>query len=340
MLLISTNCVESYDFIPDDSGDYLVVSGTVTQEDEINRIRISRSTAFGTNAAERPVETAEVSLFDSYGRSELFINEGNGLYAHYGYIVRPEIGGKYHIEIAYGTKLYRTTPQEMPDPVVPDSISYEVGRVVQLNSQGNEVTFANINIQINTPINQKTGVTYLRWNVDESWSFGERQCHPLHSPKSCYVNNVVNDNQIYLFTGEGISGQYLFRKKVGSKNIIEQIEFVEKHYFNVNQYTLTGDAYKYWERAKELSYPAGNIFDLPPATLPGNVFNTQYPDEIVLGYFEVSAKSTARVALYRSDLAPITVPSKENLCYTGYWDICCECLLIRNSTTVRPDYWN
>jgi len=328
MLFAATNCVEPYDFIPGKAGNFLVVSGTLTQTNEINIIKLSKSTAFGSNAAENPVETAEVTLFDSSGNSELLINEGNGYYAHYGYIVNPVVGGEYYIEIAYGTKLYRTAPQVLPDPIVPDSVSYEVGRIVKMNSLGNEVTYDNIDININTPINQKTNVTYLRWNVDESWSFGERQCHPLKIPKSCYINNIVNDNHIYLFSGEGISGKYLFGKKVVSKNILEMLEFVEKHYFNVHQYTLTQEAYKYWERAKELSNPAGDIFDVPPATLPGNVFNTQDPDEIVLGYFEVSAKSIARVALYRSSLAPITVPTKE------------ECLLIKNSTTIRPAYWD
>jgi hypothetical protein len=341
MLLAATNCVEPYDFVPGEAGDFLVVSGVITQMDEINRIKISRSTAFGTNAAEDPVESAEITLFDASGNSELFINEGSGYYAHYGNIIKPVTGGSYYIEIGYGTKKYQTSPQVMPDPVVPDSVTISVGWATQLNSLGEEVTYENIDVFVNTPINLGGETSHLRWSVDESWSFAERQCHPLHITKSCYMTGRINDNIIYLFSGESIEGNYLAKKKVVGKRLSDRVEFIEKHFINVNQYTLSDDAYAYWEKARQLSYPEGSIFDLPPAPLPGNVYNVADPDELVLGYVEVSAKAISRIGIYQSYLAPFTVPSKDYICYFGdYTNACCECLTIRNSSTNKPDYWD
>ncbi len=341
MLLFSaTNCVEPYNFVPGEPGNYLVVSGVISQAEEAHRIMISKSTAFGSNATAKPVETAEVTLHDEFGNSEILANEGNGSYVHNGFLIRPVVGGSYYIEIVYGNKVYKCAPATIPEPVVPDSVNISVGLATRLNSEGNEVTYENMDVFINTPINPPTGTSYLRWKVDESWSFGELTCSPLKVPKSCYINNGVNDNEIYLFSGEGITGEYLFGKKVVSKTIADKFEFLEKHYMNVNQYTLTADAYDYWEKAQKLSYPDGDIFDLPPAVLPGNVYNTQDPDEIVLGYVEFSAKAVARVGLYQTDLLPFFVPSKEYQCYyDGNYQSCCECLTIRNSSTVRPDYW-
>jgi hypothetical protein len=341
MLFAGINCVESYDFVPAEPGRYLVVSGVISQTDEENRVVISWSTAFGTNAFVQPVEYALVTLYDEFGNSEILIHEANGSYVHYLNTIRPQTGGSYFIEILLGNKVYKCAPQTMPEPVVPDSVSIAVGTSYNLNDLGNEVSYSNMDVFINTPINTLSRTSYLRWKVDESWSFGEISCGPLHISKTCYIENNVNDDQIYLFSSEGISGAYLFGKKVVGKNITDRFQFLDRHYINVNQYTLTADAYEYWAKAKKLSYPEGSIFDLPPAALPGNVYNTQDPDELVLGYIEFSAKAVARVYLFKSDLAPFTVTSKEYQCYwEGHYEACCECLTIKNSSTVRPDYWD
>ncbi len=341
MLFMSSNCVEPYDFVPGKAGNFLVVSGALTQADEINRLKLSWSAAIGNSAVENPVESAEITLFDLSGDSELLINEGGGYYGHYGSIIKPVVGGSYYIEVAYGTRNYRTSPQVMPEPIAPDSVNYVVGWATELNSLGNEVTYENIDIFVNTPINQGGVISYLRWNVDESWSFGERKCHPLHNPKSCYMTSRINDNIMYLFSGDGIEGNYLAGKKVVGKRISDRVQFIEKHFINVNQYTMSEEAYAYWEKARQLSYPEGSIFDLPPAPLPGNVYNVADPDELVLGYFEVSAKTISRLELYQSNLDPFVVPSKDYICYVGdYTSACCECLTIKNSSTTIPDYWD
>lgn len=341
MIFMATNCVEPYNFVPGEPGEYFAVSGVISQNEEPNRIVLSMSTAFGSNASAQPIDGAEITLFDEFGNTEMLVNEGNGTYIHFGNTIHAVTGGTYHIEIAYGNKVYACAPQTIPTPVISDSVSIEVGYATRMNNEGNEVSYENMDVFINTPINQTSGISYLRWTADESWSFGELQCNPLKIPKSCYINNGINDNQIYLFSSEDITANYLFRKKVVSKNIAEKIEFVEKHYINVNQFTLTAEAYDYWVKVQRLSYPEGSIFDLPPAPLPGNVYNTQDPDEIVLGYVEFSAKAIARVALYQTDLLPFFVPSKEYQCYfnEANYSSCCECLMIRNSSTVRPDYW-
>ncbi len=340
IFISTTNCVEPYEFKPKEAGNFLVVDGGITQVDDINRIRLTTSTKYGTTTSASPIENASIKLVNSNKEFEYFINEGDGYYAHCGDSLKVEVGDSYYIEIDINENKYRSDPQTLPIPIDPDSITYKINYRSEINTIGNEVTFENIDIFINTPINIKGEITRLKWKVDESWSFTERKCSPLHNPATCYMSRKLNSDEFIIYSSEAITGNYLPDKLIGYKKILDRVEFIEKHYFNVHQFTLTEAAYDYWEKMVKIANPSGDIFDLPPAQLTGNVHNINDKDEIVLGYFEVVAKSTVRVALYRSDILPLTVKRKGYLCAVGkYVPACCACLVLDISSTDRPDYW-
>jgi len=342
LLIAGSNCVELYDYSPDEAGSYLVVNGGITQSDQVNRIRLTKSTRYGSNANARPIESAEIFLINSNNESEPFYYEGDGIFAHYGASVKVKVGESYHIEIILGNKKYHSDPQIIPSPIVPDSISYSVGSVTTVNDFGKEISNGIIDIFINTPINLQKNNSFLRWKVDESWMFTEISCHPLVIPKTCYMTEKLELERIFIFSGNEISGNYLPRKLVAQKYIVDKAEFIEKHYFNVHQYSLPKEAYDYWEKVVQLANPSGDIFDLPPAPLNGNIYNINDKNEIVLGYFEVAAKSTVRISLFKNDIRPFQVTSKEYLCgrWSGwYGGACCNCSILKNSSYDRPDYW-
>ena len=336
----TANCVEPYEFKRNEGVEYLVIDGRITQFDEVNQLKLSMSTPYATSTIARPVENAEVKLVNSTNEFEYFIEEGNGLYTHCGNTLKVEVGETYHLEIEIGQKKYASFPQILPEPVNADSITFKVGYENEINEYGNEIAYQNIDIFINTPINVNGVNSYLRWKTDESWSFTERQCHPLHVPRTCYMKNDLSVEDIFIYSSESITGTYLSNKLVAKKRILDNVEFIEKHYFIVHQYTLPKEAYEYWEKVFQIANPAGNIFDLPPAPLSGNVYNVNDKDEIVLGYFEVIGSSLVRIPLYRPDIHPITISDKEYLCRWGdYVDVCCNCSILKSSTTDRPDYW-
>lgn len=340
IFIATTNCVEPYDFQPKEASFHLVVDGGVTQADDINRIRLTASTQYSTTANARVIENAEIKLLNSKSEFEYLIYEEDGYYAHCGESLKIVVGESYYIEIKIGNKNYRSDPQTLAMPIDPDSITYEVGHRIEINPNGNEVTYENINIFIHTPINTNGENSYLRWKTDESWSFTEKQCNPLIIPKTCYMAGKINDDEIFIYSAEAITGTYLSDKLVAYKTISDRVEFIERHYFNVHQYILTKEAYDYWEKVVQIAHPSGDIFDLPPAPLSGNVYNINDKDEIVLGYFEVAAKSIVRIPLFRSDISPFAVPTKNYICWrTDYANVCCNCTAIESSTTERPDYW-
>jgi hypothetical protein len=340
VFISTTNCVDPYDFKPKEAGEYLVIDGRITQSDDINPLKLTMSTTYATSTNARPVENAQIKLVDSNGASELYIEEGDGIYIHCGNSLQVHVGGTYHLEIEIGNKKYQSIPQTLPEPVQADSITFKVGYGSEVNEYGNEVSFENIDIFINTPINVNGIKSYLRWKSEESWSFTEIKCHPLHNPKTCYMARDLSTEDIYTFSSDAISGTYLSNHLVAKKRILNNVEFIETHFFIVNQYTLQEEAYAYWDKVIQIANPSGNIFDLPPAPLSGNVYNVNNEDEVVLGYFEIVGNSTTRIPLYQPDIKPITITSKDYLCRWGdYVDVCCNCLNLDLSTTERPDYW-
>lgn len=335
-----TNCVEPHEFKPEETNRYLVIDGRITQANEVNRIKLTLSTVYSTYSSARPIVNAEINLVNSKNESEYFIEEGEGFYAHYGNSVKIIVGETYHIEMTYGQKKYRSTPQTLPEPLIQDSISFKTGQESEVNNSGNLVTYENINIFVHTPINVQGENSYLRWKTKETWSFGEISCGPLHIPKTCYMTGKLNDDEIIIYSSDAITGNYLSNKLVAIKRILDRAEFIEKHIFSVYQYTITKEAYEYWEKAVQIANPSGDIFDLPPAQFSGNVYNVDDKDEIVLGYFEVAGKSISRIPLYKPDILPLTITSKSRLCRTrDYAYACCNCLVLKNSSTVRPAYW-
>ncbi len=340
VFIATANCVDPYDFKPGETGAYLVVDGRITQSDEINRVKLVMSTTYATNTNSRPVENAQIKVVNSNGEFELFIEEGDGIYMHCGNTLQVKIGETYHLEIEIGDKKYQSIPQTLPEPVNADSITFKVGYGSEINEYGNTISYENIDVFINTPINVDGENSYLRWKTEESWSFTEIKCHPLANPKTCFMARDLSSEDIYIFSSNDISGTYLSNKLVAKKRILNNVEFIEKHYFIVNQYTLQKEAYAYWNKVIQIANPSGDIFDLPPAPLSGNVFNVNDRNEIVLGFFEVAGNSTTRIPLYQPDIQPINITAKDYLCRWGdYVDVCCNCLLLELSTTERPDYW-
>lgn len=341
---MATNCVSPYDFDAEKGGTYFVVSGGVNQLDETNSIKLSYSTKYGTNSRAQPINDAQVVLVNSRNEKEEFYFQEEGVYVHYGLQVPVLVGESFHIEIECSGKNYRTDPERVPEPIVPDQLTYEVGYATAVNTIGNEVTRENIDIFIDTPININGERSYLRWKTDESWVFTEVQCHPLSIPKSCFMYRKLETERIFIYDSEGISGKYLEQRLIAQKTIDDKVEFIERHFFNGHQYTLTKEAYAYWKKVVDLANPSGDIFDLPPAPLPGNVYNIDDQRETVLGYFEVASKAIARVDLTKPDLRPFIIPTQNYLCSnygprTNYDEACCQCLVLPNSSTERPDYW-
>jgi hypothetical protein len=229
----------------------------------------------------------------------------------------------------------------MPDKIEADTVIARPEYTEQLNEVGNVVTNYFISIFITTPIKRNVEDDYFIWRSDEVYSFTEIQCHPLHTPKVCYIKRPIKNEELKIFSSEGLDEGTLKGLQVAKVSAYPLWEHYEKHFYNVAQHAITKEAYEYWETVKKIAQPSGSIFDTPPAPIPGNIYNVNDPDEQVLGFFELSAVDTVRTRTFYQDLEPLAIIDR---CPSNNWQAyndpaCCQCLILKNSELERPSYW-
>jgi hypothetical protein len=141
----------------------------------------------------------------------------------------------------------------------------------------------------------------------------------------------------------------------------------DKYSILVNQYSINETEFDYWDKMQKMTEQTGNLYDITPASIHGNIYCVDNPAETVLGYFSVSAKTSRRifiedsfsglVNLYR-DCPMDTIPGGQPIPNLGtyVWIIfdgsmerppyrvitdkkgCYDCTV--RGTNVKPSFWD
>lgn len=347
IVVLLVGCIEIYEFDPGEINDrVLVVDGRFTSGGGPQTVRLSFTVPQNKIETEL-VRNATVLLFDEEGNSETYFQQDAGVYVMPGNLISGEVGKSYflHIELEDG-RAYRSRPAVIPPRVQATAVTLGFDQLKALNSIGNVITFPTVEVGIRTPLPDHGKPIYLRWFVEEVYSFPEISCGPLSMPRTCYVNLPSIAQRIPLFTNENSSLMQLDSFNIGRKTmqLPSNEEFRGLHYFTVHQFSITPEAFRYWSQLENITNQQGNIFDATPASVPGNVYNINDGQEIVLGYFEVSSADTVRNALRPSQvdeqlfLQPFC--PEPGLPFNGMRPLeCCNCGRIENSTYQRPPWF-
>ena len=351
LMLICTACVERIQFDIIRGGGQVIINGRISDETGLQELQLG-FTSFAARIPE-PILGARITIFDDQGNSEAYLPDPDpqrrGYYYLPGDAVKGEPGNTYFIEVELEDgRTYRSIPEKMPaQPGLMSSIDYtlSVEEVVSESIIVSEEMF--INVSVNADFRQEHPEPYyVRWDVEEVYLLTPTDFpDPFGAvPPPCYVYVYTNAGDVRLFEGTDRQQVFLENFPVARQNV--GIEFREKHYFSVFQRSISRGAWEYWRKVDQLLSNGGNIFDTPPAPVPGNLYNINDPEEDVLGYFEASSSSVIRLRTFPSDfpredlqiLDCLYSPDKGSgpNAYPGY---CLDCLSVRNSTLVRPDFF-
>ena len=288
VLFIALAAACTTQFFPDgdENPELLVVEGLITDQNRVYRIKLSRSTPIGTPLARKIVKGANVTITDEKGAVTTLKELLPGTYSTDSTQFRGRIGGRYSLKVKINNSNYETDYIEMK-PVPPiDSLYYE--KVVITPSKDSMYIEEGCNIYIDAydPGNK---CLYYRWDYVETWEYRipysvanqicwitERSDEILIKNTSVYSQARVTKYPIIFVTDE------TDRLKV-------------KYSILVNQYSLDESEYDFWEKVQSVSENVGNLYDITPATITGNIRCTTDPGEIVLGYFSVSAVTQKRL---------------------------------------------
>ena len=336
LALILQACISPFTPKLADLPPKLVVDGLLTDQSGPHKLRLAFSAPFDNSDAifNRDVVEATVYLTDDKSTRIDYLPTGRGNFQTPD-AVRGIAGRSYvlHINLADGRQ-YESKPELLRTSPPIDTVYTEFEAFTGRFERGQFRVFLDLN-------DPATTGDYYRWKwthydaVDYCVKKTEipgrgRIEFPCCEP--CW--NITTCNGCLLLGSDAlINGRKLSRQEIA----IMPYDTIAPYYLRVEQQRMTKAAYDFWKRAKEQTANTGGLFDLPPATVMGNVVSKTNPDEQVLGFFGASGQAF-RVVYLRRDTAPAppTRP-RENLfiplpeCYA------CNSDLFR--TPVRPPNW-
>ena len=325
--LIMSACVEPISFETEPTGGQLIVNGTLTNTSgpcEVSLKITDQSEDFPV-----PLSNAQIALVSDDGQQEPFYEQAAGSYRTKS-IIQAQPGDTYHLVITLSDgKTYRSQPETMPENIGTDTAYYEVVREEVVSGRGILFKDRLLKAYVDSQVPPSDVSLYLKWDVETVYSVTTVIKSPLGDQIiECFFYEYPNAQEILLFDRpSSASPNKLQRQLVATREI--DYSFLERHYFNVIQSSITRQAHTYWSQVGELSNRTGSIFDTPPGTIQGNIYNVNDEKELVLGYFGASLVDTARFFLNRRNV-------RFNIGSTCQCAVCTE---LPGDRSDRPNYW-
>ncbi len=261
----------------------MVVEGLITNDPKFVSLKISLTTSFGNANSIEPLKGAYVEVRSSNSEVTVFrpVPDELGFYSP----SNPQWAGKegvsYSIFVALPDgRTFQSVAQKMPKAVVIESLD---ATFEERPSPGFR-TFASFKDPVETE-------NYYRWTAF-GYHIRLSTGVPTGGTICCYrCWTLKRDVSTNLFSDLLVNGNTVKNRPV----FLSPFYAIGNHLIEVQQFTISKDAFLFWSRYKDQQQRTGTIFDPLPATLTGNVVNTTNPEDVALGFFEVSGVSRKRV---------------------------------------------
>ncbi|MBQ2243735.1 MAG: DUF4249 domain-containing protein [Bacteroidales bacterium] len=163
-------------------------------------------------------------------------------------------------------------------------------------------------IEITTHNDNTDDFLYCKWNYVENWE--SNAIYPAQIEFDKYKNEMRELSQeeifqrTYCFSEAKSVWTYIANTEKLSQNLIYKsilkeiantdTRVMELYSISVVQRALDREAYNYWDNIKKNTSGTGGLFGPQPSDMRGNIVCDANPDEVVLGYINVSTLSFKR----------------------------------------------
>ncbi len=309
-----STCIDPYTPVLKGYESLLVVEGLVTDEAVPYEVRLTRSVQNEDSDPER-VTDATVYISDESGNKAYLGLSGNG-----SYVTDPEeftgVTGKtytLHITTADGREYASDPALMLPVPGIED-IYYENDE--EYSGDQSEI-LEGIRIYVDTE--EGSGENqYLRWEYEETWKFkladykrydyiNDTVILPIYDVKDFCWKTVKSST---IVEGSIVPGEDDFIRKAPVCFVAssKSDRLILQYSILVKQYSLSKEAYDFWNNLKQVNEAGGTIFDEQPYLVISNVSCLNDPGEKVLGYFQVSAVKQERKYITPGELDELNLP--------------------------------
>ncbi|RZJ79483.1 MAG: DUF4249 domain-containing protein [Flavobacterium sp.] len=293
-------CKES--FSPDVStlnNNILVVEGFINIGGDSTKFKLSRTVVVADKNVGNPESGATVTVEsdanDSFPLTELATKKGT-------YGTSPlnlSSSKKYRLRI-------RSTKGNV---YLSDFV--EVKTTPEIEEIGWDAKPDELQIFVNTKDVSKNSV-YYRWEFEETWIFyakfqssliwnGQQAVYRTAEQNIFQCWGSENSNKIILGSSAKLSDDVIFQQPLILIPSHSE-KLTERYSILVKQYTLTREAFEFWQNLKKNTETLGSVFDVQPSQLTGNIRSQDNAKEPVIGFVSVGNVETKRVYIEKKDV--------------------------------------
>lgn len=304
ILTAATACKKQINIAPSAKiTSYLVVDGNISLGDSTT-ITLRRTVNLDSNAKANPELGAVVTVESAGGASYKLIGKGNGTYVSAP--LNLSAGEKYSLKIT------TLNGSKYASDFVPVKNSPPIDSV--------RTTITGTGLQIGVDTHDATNNSkYYRWEYTETYQIRsafeslitvvQNPSAPppdfqyIRPPAQRIYNCWISDTSNTIITATTAK---LGADKINNASLALVAANSEKLRFRysilVKQYTLTADAFNYFEILKKNTEQIGGIFDPQPSELTGNMHCISNPNEPVIGFVTVGQVTQKRIFVDKANL--------------------------------------
>lgn len=285
-LLLATGC--TIQFIPDidENKELLVVEGMITDQNRVNTIKLSGSLQMGKPLVRKPVRGAVVTITDEKGVVTTLKESEPGNYSTDSTKFRGCAGSLYSLNIRINDATYSTDLIEMKSVPPISSVYYEKVSITPSSDSTELEEGCRIYVDSYDPSGE---CLFFRWDYIETYEY---QVPYDVINKVCWI---TERSDRILIRNTSVFNQARITKYPILFITNKTDKLKERYSILVNQYSLNESEYDFWEKVQNISQDVGGLYDITPMAVPGNIRCNTDPEEIVLGYFSVSAVTQKRL---------------------------------------------
>ncbi|MEM6319411.1 MAG: DUF4249 family protein [Bacteroidota bacterium] len=332
------SCVDEIKLNIDTEQRSFVVDGFVTDSLGDFQLKLSESAIIGVGRDNilDPITGATVQLLDTDGGVYPYVESAENLGTYELFDFKALRGKSYFIDIVLADgRHYQSTPAELRSKSTIGAISYDVREERFRNNTGTLVTQNILSANISTDFSEAEVPPFLQWRVSGIYQFQEDFPDAI-SPKRCFIDVNLDLNDIRILDASQVNEGALFEQTIAELEY--DFRFADQFCLHVSQFSITEEEFNYWRSIKEIIDIDGSLFDPPPGTVVGNIRNVDNPEDVAVGYFSVASVFFKRYFVDR-EVTGVFVRGQCEGFFLRTPFACDDCLLIGNSTTVQPDYW-
>ena len=308
LLLLVISCKQEYMPVSKESlKDLLVVEGFINSGTGPTVIHLSRTTALKDSVLSRSENNAIVKVEGDDGSSADLTESGNGDYQDDQLSLSEPVQYRLHIKTQNGKEYVSEYSIVKHTPPV-DSISW------QRKNEG--VLF------LAHAHDAATASRYFRWKYEETWEYHSEYFtslnyvfdpvtkvaytveyrHPDHSNDTTLYKcwKTIASSSVIVGSSENLSENIIAYPVQYIEHASEKLSIL--YSLMIKQYSVSKDAYLFYQRLKKNTEQIGSLFDAQPSQIKGNIRSLSDPAETVIGFVEVTDEKSARIFLSNASL--------------------------------------